>query len=198
MNDNLQDQNSPIDIFTEWFEEAKKIGLKEPSAATVSTATKNGTPSSRILLLKDFDERGFCFFSNLTSRKGKEIHENPKASVCFFWDELLKQVRIDGTVERVSEKEADNYFAQRERGSQIGAWASKQSCVMENPGDLSNRVEEIAKQFSGGVIPRPPFWSGFRVVPSEIEFWTAGEFRLNTRILYSKVNGVWEEGRLYP
>ena len=189
---------NPIPIFSEWFEEARKSDLQEPSAATISTCSKDGIPSSRILLLKHFDDRGFCFFSNLTSRKGKEIHDNPVASVCFFWDSLIKQVRIEGAVERVSEKEADDYFARRERGSQIGAWASKQSCIMENPEDLPNRVQEIAEKFAGQVIPRPPFWSGLRIIPKSIEFWSSGEFRLNTRILYSKVNGVWEVDRLYP
>lgn len=191
-------QSEPIKLFTEWLEEAKKLGLREPDAATVATCTKDGIPSARILLLKNFDEKGFCFFTNLTSRKGKEIHDNPHAAVCFFWDAILRQVRIEGAVERVSEKDADDYFARRERGSQIGAWASKQSHVMENPEDLPNRIKEITTQFEGQVIPRPPFWSGFRVVPKTIEFWQSGEFRLNTRILYTKTPSGWGAERLYP
>jgi pyridoxamine 5'-phosphate oxidase len=188
----------PIALFTQWYDEAKKLGLKEPGAATIATATKDGIPSARILLLKHFDKNGFCFFTNLTSRKGKEIHDNPNAAVCFFWDALLKQVRIEGTVERVSEKEADDYFARRERGSQIGAWASKQSCVMENEEDLPARIKEVAAQFEGQVIPRPPFWSGFRIVPQVIEFWQNGEFRLNIRIVYTKTSSGWKIERLYP
>lgn len=191
-------KNDPIELFSEWYSEAQKLGLREPTAATVATATKDGIPSARILLLKNFDENGFCFFTNLTSRKGKEIHDNPNAAICFFWDELLRQVRIEGTVERVSEKEADDYFAKRERGSQISAWASKQSHVMENPDDLPGRVKDVARQFEGQVIPRPPFWSGFRVIPRNIEFWQSGEFRLNTRILYTKTLSGWQTERLYP
>lgn len=191
-------QDNPISLFSEWYLDAQKLGLREPSAATIATSTKEGIPSARILLLKQHDERGFCFFSNLSSRKGKEIHENPHAAVCFFWDELLRQVRIEGIVERVSEKEADDYFSRRDRGSQIGAWASKQSHIMENPEDLPNRVSEISKQFEGQTIPRPPFWSGFRVVPKSIEFWQSGAFRLNTRLLYTKTPAGWDVGRLYP
>lgn len=190
--------DNPIALFSQWFEEVKKLGLREPDAATIATATKEGMPSARILLLKHFDEKGFCFFTNLTSRKGKEIHDNPNAALCFFWDAILRQVRIEGQVERVSEKEADDYFARRERGSQIGAWASKQSYIMEDPEDLPNRIKEVAGQFEGQVIPRPPFWSGFRVVPKTIEFWQSGEFRLNTRILYTKTHSGWESDRLYP
>lgn len=196
MNNNIQD--NPIEVFAEWFVEAKKIGLKEPTAAVVATSNKDSIPSARVLLLKHFDDKGFCFFTNLTSRKGKEVNENPKAAICFFWDELLRQVRIEGDVEQVSQKEADDYFALRERGSQIGAWASKQSYVMEQPEDLVNRVKEITEQFEGQVIPRPPFWSGIRVVPKTMEFWQSGEFRLNTRILYTKQPGGWDVQRLYP
>lgn len=191
-------KDNPIALFTEWYAEAKKLGLREPDAAVIATAAKDGAPSARVLLLKHFDENGFCFFTNLTSRKGKEIHDNPHAAVCFFWDALLKQVRIEGKVERVSEKEADDYFSKRERGSQIGAWASKQSHIMENAEDLPSRIKEITRQFEGQVIPRPPFWSGFRVVPHAIEFWQSGEFRLNTRLLYTKTQSGWETGRLYP
>jgi len=190
--------NNPITLFSEWHAEAQKLSLREPTAATIATSSKDGIPSARVLLLKHFDEKGFCFFTNLTSRKGKEIHDNPHAAICFFWDELLKQVRIEGHVELVSQKEADDYFAKRDRGSQIGAWASKQSHVMEHHNDLPGRIKEVASQFEGEVIPRPPFWSGFRVIPKKIEFWQSGEFRLNTRLLYSKINGVWNSERLYP
>jgi pyridoxamine 5'-phosphate oxidase len=190
--------SNPIELFSEWFEDAQKLGLNEPNAATIATCTKDGIPSARILLMKHFDEHGFSFFTNLTSRKGKEIHDNPHAAICFFWDALLRQVRVEGSVERISEKEADDYFARRDRGSQIGAWASKQSHIMEQAEDLSKRVKEIADQFEGQVIPRPPFWSGFRVVTKSIEFWQSGEHRLNTRIIYTKVESGWEIGRLYP
>ncbi len=196
----MSEQNniSPFPLFCQWYEEVQKLGLKEPAAATIATATKDGIPSARILLLKNFDERGFCFYTNMSSRKGKEIHDNPNAAVCFFWDEVIRQVRIEGTVERVSEKESDDYFARRDRGSQIGSWASKQSHIMENTEDLPSRVAEIAKEFEGKPIPRPFFWSGFRVVPKTIEFWQSGQFRLNTRVLYTKTNDGWKTDRLYP
>jgi len=198
MPQDSENQANPIELFSEWFAEAQKLELQEPHAATFATATKDGIPSARVLLLKYFDGNGFCFFTNLSSRKGKEIYDNPNAAICFFWDKILRQVRIEGAVERVSEKEADDYFAKRDRGSQIGAWASKQSYIMETPEDLVNRVKEITTQFEGQVIPRPPFWSGLRVVPNKIEFWQSGEFRLNTRLLYTKTPNGWESGRLYP
>ncbi len=190
--------NNPIELFSTWYNEAQNLGLKEPDAAVVATCSKDGIPSARVLLLKHFDESGFYFFTNLTSRKGKEINENPHAAICFYWDAIVKQVRIEGRVKRISEKEADDYFTQRERGSQIGAWASKQSCIMENEADLVTRVTEITEKFKGGVIPRPPFWSGFKVEPDKIEFWQSGQHRLNTRILYSKTKSGWDINRLYP
>ncbi len=196
LSDNYPD--NPIILFSQWFAQASKLELKEPAAATIATCTKNGVPSARILLLKHFDEQGFCFFTNLTSRKGQELHENPKAAICFFWDELLRQIRIEGTTEPVSEKEADDYFAKRDRGSQIGAWASKQSQIMASADDLPKRVKNITQQFEAQVIPRPPFWSGFRVRPHRMEFWQNGEFRLNTRIVYTHSNDGWEINRLYP
>lgn len=190
----------PILLFKEWFDEAcAQEGQHEPTAMAVATADKEGRPSARILLLKGYDDRGFRFFTNLTSRKGKELLENPFASLCFYWDKLDRQVRIEGRIERVTEKESDDYFASRSRGSQIGAWASKQSLAIENEHALPERVKQITEQFGGqGTIPRPPFWSGFRVIPERIEFWQKGEFRLHTRILYSQKPTGWNVERLYP
>lgn len=190
----------PIVLFDQWFTEAQKLSVNEPSAMTVATCSNTGKPSARILLLKAFDDRGFCFYTNLTSRKGKEIAENPNASLCFYWDELKRQVRIEGKLERVSEKEADDYFATRSRGSQIGAWSSKQSSIMDDEMDLPTRIKDITEKFTDQVIPRPPFWSGFRVIPDRIEFWQEGNFRLHTRIIYIKDSqmGEWLIKRLYP
>jgi pyridoxamine 5'-phosphate oxidase len=196
----LEDEvKSPVILFKEWFDKAQTLKLSEPTAMTLATATPNGIPSARVVLLKGYDERGFCFYTNFSGRKGRELLENPHAALCFYWDELGRQIRIEGEVEKVSEQEADAYFASRSRGSQIGAWASKQSSVMENEGDLPIRVKEIADQFSGQVIPRPPFWHGFRVVPNRIEFWENREFRLHKRLVYTKsAKNIWETGLLYP
>lgn len=191
----------PIILFKEWFDKAIETeSTKEPTWMTLATSTAEGRPSARVILLKGLDDHGFRFFTNLTSRKGKELVENPYAALCFYWDTLQRQVRVEGKVERVTEKEADDYFTTRRRGSQIGAWSSKQSLPMEHMdgSDLINRVKEITEQFEGQPIPRPPFWSGFVLIPSRIEFWEAGEFRLHKRIVYERNNGIWETERLYP
>lgn len=189
----------PIVMFHEWYESAQKLPLREPTSMVLATATPDGKPSVRIVLLKAYNENGFYFYTNLTSRKGKELIENPHAALCFYWMDLGRQVRVEGTVERVTEKEADDYFACRRRGSQIGAWASKQSMVMEQEEDLPKRVEEITKQFNGGPIPRPPFWSGFCLKPETIEFWQEGEFRLHQRLRFTRIAAnAWRPERLYP
>lgn len=190
---------NPIELFGSWLKEACQTDMHEPTAMAVATIDAKGYPSVRILLLKTFDERGFCFFTNLTSRKGKELLENPKASLCFYWDILDRQVRIEGEIERVSEKEADDYFATRRRGSQIGAWASKQSCTMGLETDLITRVASLTKEFKDqATIPRPPFWSGFRLKPKHIEFWEKAEFRLHKRTVFTQSTQGWEKSFLYP
>lgn len=190
--------DNPFQLFASWYKEALKHDMNEPASVTLATATADGRPSARIVLIKDYDERGFCFYTNLTSRKGYELNENPHAALCFYWDEHQRQVRIEGKVERVAEQEADRYFANRHRGSQIGAWASKQSLPMEQEGDLAKRVKEITGQFEGQAIPRPPFWSGFRLIPERYEFWHQGEYRLHQRAAYTKHAGRWNLDRLYP
>ncbi len=192
-------QHNPFPLFKEWYDEVQKTSLEEPTAMTLATSTADGHPSARIVLLKSYDERGFCFFTNATSQKGKELTSNPYAALCFYWMALHRQVRAQGRVEVVSEKESDDYFASRRRGSQIGAWASKQSSAMETSDDLVNRVKEVTTEFEGQTIPRPPFWHGFRLVPDHIEFWQEGEYRLHTRIVYTRQNGSdWTITRLYP
>jgi len=193
--------NEPFDIFADWFEKAKsKIEIVEPTAMCLATVDENNQPSARMILLKKFDERGFCFFTNLTSRKGKELAQNQHVALCFYWGILGLQVRIEGVVEKVSAKEADDYFASRRRGSQIGAWASKQSCEMADFSEFQERISQITEDFSGQEIPRPPFWSGFRVVASKIEFWQEGEFRIHQRDLYCKSGDGkgWEHSVIYP
>lgn len=193
------DHKVPFDIFAEWLKKANaKSEIVEPTAMCLATVDQNGHPSARMILLKKFDERGFCFFTNLTSRKGKELSGNKNVALCFYWGALGLQVRIEGEVEKVSVKEADDYFASRRRGSQIGAWASKQSCDMKNDEEFKQRLDEINENFADQDVPRPPFWSGFRLIPKKIEFWQEGEFRIHQRDLYSKSGNGWEVTKLYP
>lgn len=189
----------PFQKFSEWFEEAcNNKNIVEPTAMCLSTVDENSHPSSRMILLKKFDERGFCFFTNLTSRKGKELAKNSHVALCFYWGVLGHQIRIEGSVEKVSIKEADDYFSSRRRGSQIGAWASKQSCEMREWSEFEERIKEVSKDFEGQEVPRPPFWSGFRVIPEKIEFWEEGEFRIHHREVFERVGNEWEVKKIYP
>ncbi len=195
------DYQSPFIWFNKWFSQAKaNVNIKEPTAMALSTINEENKPSLRIVLLKKFDESGFCFFTNLTSRKGREISFNSNVALCFYWQDLGYQIRIEGEAEKVSIKEADDYFSTRQRQSQIGAWASKQSQAIENEGDFQKRIDQISKDFEGQEIPRPPFWSGFRVKPKSIEFWEEGDFRIHKRTRYKLLeNGQgWKVEELYP
>lgn len=197
----IADLNIPFQKFSEWLEKAKaNKNIIEPTAMCLSTVNENNQPSSRMILLKKFDERGFCFFTNLTSRKGKELTQNQNVALCFYWGVLGLQIRIEGAVEKVTAKEADDYFISRRRGSQIGAWASKQSCEMKEWQEFEDRIDQITQDFQNQEVPRPPFWSGFRVVPQRIEFWQEGEFRIHKREVYvrSESNLGWEVKKLYP
>jgi len=189
-----------LETFHGLLDQAKASGDLEPTAMTVATADNNGRPSARTVLLKDFDPRGFVFYTNFDSRKGRQLAANPQAALLFHW-KLLRdgiQVKIEGTVEPVSAAEADAYFAIRPRDSQIGAWASKQSQTLESREILEARVQEFEQKFAGGEVPRPPHWSGFRVVPELIEFWYGAKFRLHERQRYERVDGVWRRRMLYP
>ncbi len=195
------DFNKPFDIFLDLLKKAKsKKEIIEPTAMCLASVDENNQPSARMVLLKHFDERGFCFYTNLTSRKGRELAQNKNVALCFYWGALGFQIRIEGEIEKVSVKEADDYFSSRRRESQIGAWASKQSCEMENDEEFPTRIVQVAKDFEGQNVPRPPFWSGFRVVPKRIEFWQEGEFRIHRRDLYkiSADKKTWEVSVLYP
>lgn len=189
----------PFKKFDNWLKMAIDNGqIVEPTAMCLATVDEEGAPSSRMILLKKFDERGFCFFTNLTSRKGKEIMNNKNAALCFYWGALGKQIRIEGKMEPVSPKEADDYFATRRRESRIGAWASKQSCEMQDWSEFENRIQQITKDFEGQEVVRPPFWSGFRVVPKRIEFWQEGDFRIHRREVYELENNEWIVKKIYP
>lgn len=191
----------PIAIFQDAFARAQRMDralLPEPSAMSLATVGADGSPTLRIVLLKGVDESGFVFYTNLESRKGRDLRANPRASLCFYWSAMDLQIRIDGKVTQVSDEEADEYFASRPRGSQIGAWASRQSEVLEPPGELDARVTRYEREFEGRDVPRPEFWSGFRVHPERIEFWRNRANRLHDRTLYTRAIDGWKVGTLYP
>jgi len=192
-------ENNPFEHFDRWFKEAKENkNIKEPEAMNIATATKDGAPSSRMVLLKDYDEKGFVFYTNLESRKGGELEQNPKASLCFYWQAVGRQIRVEGDVVAVSDEEADAYFNSRHLKSRVGAWASKQSRPLKNKSELLKRVAEYGAKLAVGKIERPPFWSGFRIVPNRLEFWQAGEYRVHDRVCYTLKDDKWESGLLYP
>jgi pyridoxamine 5'-phosphate oxidase len=188
----------PFDRFREVLSEAEATGMVDPNAMVVSTVDGEGQPSSRVVLLKGFDERGFVFYTNLESRKGREVLGHPKVSLSFFWRELSKQVVVLGTAERVSDEEADAYFASRARTSQLGAWASQQSRPLPGRAHLLAEVARLEARYLGRSIPRPPHWSGFRVVPHWIEIWVAGAFRLHDRTVYERAAEGWRVTKRYP
>jgi pyridoxamine 5'-phosphate oxidase len=191
----------PIERFRGVYALAEKIDrsiVPEPNAMSLGTVDSGGRPSVRIVLLKGVDERGFVFYTNYDGRKGRELLGQPQAALCFYWPTLDVQVRIEGTVTKVADKEADAYFASRERRSQIGAWASRQSRPLESPTALDERVAEYEKEFAGRDVPRPDFWSGFRVSPERIEFWKGKPNRLHERHLYTRDGGSWRIDTLYP
>ena len=189
----------PVTQFTRWFAQALDAKVPEPNAMTVATATREGIPSARIVLLKGFDARGFVFYTNYEGHKGRELAENPVAALVFHWVELHRQVRITGAVEKVSHEESDAYFQSRPRGSRLGAWASKQSSVLSGRAPLEARLAALTAQFGEGDIPLPPFWGGYRVIPNTVEFWQGRPSRLHDRLRYARQpDDTWRIERLSP
>lgn len=188
----------PLALFQRWFDQAVAAGVREPNAMTLATCTTAGKPSARIVLLKICDGRGLAFFSNYNSRKGRELANNPHAALVFFWHALERQVRIEGTVEAVTDAESDEYFASRPVNSQLSAWASEQSETLPDRDALERRHQEYAARFANGPVPRPPHWGGYRLVPTEWEFWQGRPSRLHDRLHYRLANGQWVRERLSP
>jgi len=199
LNSCFLDLNDPIQLFKAWIEEAKKTEPNDPNAFSLATADKNGTPSVRIVLLKDFDKGGFTFYTNLDSPKSIHIEKNPKAEMCFYWKSLQRQVRVFGSIDKVSDEVADKYFSSRGHESKIGAWASEQSKVLRNRSDLLERIDGFKKTYSEKEnVPRPENWSGWILQPIMIEFWLKGSHRIHERLRYHKESNNWIKKLLNP
>ncbi len=188
----------PIEQFRRWFDEAQQRGLPEPNGMTLATATADGKPSARVVLLKEYDQRGFVFFTNYNSRKGRELAGNPQACLVFYWQPLERQVRIDGIVEKVDRAESEAYFRTRPRDAQIGAWVSQQSEPINSREELEKRTRELQARFAGQEVPLPHYWGGYRLIPQEIEFWQGRPSRLHDRLVYTRHGETWVRRRLSP
>jgi pyridoxamine 5'-phosphate oxidase len=194
----MHEVSDPLDLFQRWFDQAREHGIELPESVALATATPEGRPSVRMVLLKSADRGGFTFFTNYESRKGVELEANPHAALCFHWKELDRQVRVTGSVERVSDEESRDYFVTRPEGSRLGAWASDQSRPLASRSELEARVAEVGKRFGSGEIPLPPFWGGYRIAPERIEFWQGRQDRLHDRIAFDRDGNGWRAVRLYP
>jgi pyridoxamine 5'-phosphate oxidase len=188
----------PFKQFSVWLEDALAAKLPQPLGMALATATRDGKPSVRMVLLRGVSEKGFCFFTNYESRKARELQTNPRAALVLYWAELDRQVRVEGTIDRLSAEESDAYFQTRPRGSQLGAWASPQSQVIPNRELMERNLQELTAKYAAGPVPRPPHWGGFRLVPEAIEFWAGGDNRLHDRLRYVRHGQKWKVERLAP
>ena len=196
----FKDLDDPIKLFQEWFNEAKKTEINDPNALALATADKSGIPTVRMVLMKNFSNEGFVFYTNFNSKKSFDLKENPNASICFHWKSLLRQIRITGKISKVSDEDADEYYKSRSYGSRIGAWASKQSSILKKREELYQSIEDYKKKYPDeNNVPRPMHWSGWNLNPNSIEFWLDGEDRIHQRLKYiKKGNNVWEKILLNP
>jgi pyridoxamine 5'-phosphate oxidase len=190
--------NDPFELFRQWFREAAAMELNDPNAMSLATLGEGGNISLRVVLMKGLDDRGFSFFTNTLSRKGRELAKHPQGAIGFHWKSLARQVRAEGKIEPVTAAEADAYHATRPRASQIAAWASKQSEDLPDRAELEARVAEFEKKFMGQDVPRPPHWSGYRLLPERIEFWQGVTHRLHDRLVFEREGEAWKQGRVYP
>jgi pyridoxamine 5'-phosphate oxidase len=200
LNNCFLDKDDPIDLFEIWMNEAKKTELNDPNAVALGTSDKKNSPSVRMVLLKDYNKKGFVFYTNLNSQKGNELKNNPNAAMCFHWKSLLRQIRINGVVKKVSNEVADEYYNSRAYESRIGAWASKQSSILNNRDELFNSIEKYKKKYNNrDEVPRPDHWSGWNLMPTSIEFWLDGDSRIHERLKYIKDDeGTWTKSLLSP
>ncbi|NMP32214.1 pyridoxamine 5'-phosphate oxidase [Thalassotalea sp. M1531] len=194
----IDDNTDPHSLFEQWFNDANKSGILLPEAMSVSTVNNEGQPSSRMVLLKEFDHQGFVFYTNYGSKKSQELIENQKVALLFHWNVLQRQVRIEGTVEKISKPQSEAYFHSRDRGSQIGAWASKQSQKLKHDNELKDRVAQMEQQYPDGEVPLPEFWGGWRVKPQYLEFWQGRASRLHDRLCFEKHQESWSTCKLHP
>ena len=195
----FKEKDNPFELFKEWFDEAKKTELNDPNAVALATSDKSGFNSVRMVLLKEFDNKGFVFYTNLNSAKSLMIIENPKISMCFHWKSLLRQIRIEGIAEQVADIEADKYYSTRKYESRIGAWASNQSSEIPNRNHLLESINNYKKKYPDeNYVPRPGYWSGWRLKPTSIEFWLDGDYRIHERLKYIKTDNNWKKILLSP
>ena len=195
----FEDLDNPIELFKIWFSKAEEKEINDPNAVAVATSDANNQPNARMVLLKGLSDRGFVFYTNFNSKKGNELKINQKASMCFHWKSLRRQVRVIGKVEEVTKKEADDYYNSRPYKNRISAWASSQSEILDKRETFLNKIKEYEKKFPDqNNVPRPPHWSGWRLLPEEIEFWVDGEGRVHERLNYKNINGKWKKDILYP
>lgn len=194
----IPDSHDPFALFEAWMAEAVRSEPNDPNAVALATVDDAGAPSVRMVLLKGLDDRGFVFYTNLGSRKGRALARNPRAALCFHWKSQRRQVRVEGDVEAVSDEEADAYFATRPREARVGAWASRQSDVLGDRAELTDRLDAYTERFDGAEVPRPPHWGGFRVLPHRVEFWLDQPYRLHDRLEFLRDGAGWARRRLYP